>query len=160
MVIRRLSIVFLALSTLVLNGCIEHRADEEPVVNITEKEFISKKEYKGLRIYEGTIPCADCAGIEQRLVLKGDSTGIYRLTEVFKNASEDGDEEIVSLGEWKFIPNAKKPTKLKLSEGSLKDTIRWTNYTVLPTGLQQLDIEGESIPNKAAYQLKLIRRVK
>ncbi len=148
------------LSSTFLGSCIEHRMGEESEDPITEKAFIATKQYKGLRIYEGKIPCVDCAGIEQRLVLKGDSSGIYRLTEVFKEATEDGDEELVSVGEWKLHPKSKKKTVLFLSEGTLKDTIRWTNYHFLPNGIQQLDIEGEPIANTSAYQLKLVRRVK
>jgi copper homeostasis protein (lipoprotein) len=142
-----------------VSACIEHRPTETRTKNeLAETTFIAKKTHKGLRIYEGKIPCADCSGIAQRLVLKGDSTGIYRLTETYQNATEDGDAVLVSTGEWKhyYIDNARSQKRLLLSQGNINDSVRKTTYTVQDGRITQLDLEGKKIDSASHYQLKLV----
>lgn len=145
----------------VFTACIEHRPNENRTKgnSDTEQAFIAEKKYKGLRIYEGTIPCADCSGIQQRLVLKGDTAGIYRLTEIYKDATEDGDAEITSSGEWKiyFTDKRRKDKRFYLSQGDIKDSVRVINYEVKPDQITQLDMEGKAIQSNLSYRLKLIR---
>ena len=156
--------LFAALIALSLSGCTEHRPQDTVYVPQPEPEKAEQpKPAKGLRVYTGTIPCADCSGIEQRLALKGDSTGIFRLTETYKNATEDGDAVLVTTGEWKRrklkIDN-REATVFYLSEGDIKDSTRIINYEVSPDKIVQLDTGTGRITNTAAYTLKLVRKEK
>jgi copper homeostasis protein (lipoprotein) len=142
----------------VLTSCIEHTKDQKtkgPKTTSTKEErrFIQEKTYTGLRIYSGRIPCADCSAIEQRLVLKGDTAGIYRLTETYKDATEDGDATVVSTGEWKFI-KTKTANQLYLSQSHINDSIRTARYEFLESKLYQTQLDGEDVKPKYAYTLK------
>ena len=95
-------------AAMLLNACIEHRDDVRTHTKLVsgnkeEEKYIADKDYKVFRIYEGEVPCEDCDGIQQRLVIKGDTAGIFRLTETYRNATEDGDATLVCSGEWKRI---------------------------------------------------------
>lgn len=152
-------------SIVVLNtSCIEHRSDEKRhqvsnVANQEEEKYLHDKNYDTFRIYEGDIPCEDCSGIEQRLVVKGDTTGIFRLTETYKNATEDGDATIVCSGQWKKIKQ-KNRDLLILSQGSLKDSVRRMEYELRPNELMQRTLDGEYVRNQSLYKLKLVRKSK
>ena len=145
---------------LVLSGCIEHRPEDTTVARTNETAAKpAEKKLKGLRVYAGTVPCADCPGIEQHLSMKGDSSGIYRLSETYKNATQDGDEVLVSNGEWKRFRDKKtKQPIYYLSENNLKDSTRIIRYQVYNDRIVQLDITGDSISNPRAYTLKLVGR--
>ncbi len=145
-------------SLVVLSSCIEHSKKEKPGKTNKQEETsdhnqFEEKEYKGLRVYSGKIPCADCSEIQQRLVLKGDTIGVYRLTEVYKNATEDGDATIVSTGEWKLKKTAKEE-HLIISQGHLGDSIRTASYTFTDKKLVQRDLDGETIKTTWNYVLK------
>lgn len=144
-------------------GCIEH-SPNDPRPTMTqqaETKFIQQKSYKGYRIFEGKIPCADCSGIQQRLVLKGDSLGIYRLTEVYKDASEDGDATIISTGEWKLTRTAQSSEKqLLLSQGHLGDSVRIQLFTWNGNKIRLLEDDGETFQSSQNYTLKLTKQAK
>lgn len=151
------------LTAVVLTACIEHRPPEKTFTE--EPKAVAKpKPQKGLRVYEGTIPCADCRGIYQRLALKGDSSGVYRLTETYKRGiDEDGDAVIVTTGAWKRFQkktDSGQATIFYLSEGNIKDSSRIVQYVDATSSIVQLDLDGESIPNRKAYTLKLVKREK
>lgn len=145
-----------------VQGCIEHRPNDTDFIaeKQTEEQFIAEKVYPGLRVYEGKVPCADCRGIEQRLAMKGDSSGIFRLTETYLDATEDGDEVIVTLGEWKqYNYNEQLGNPIfYLSEGNMKDSTRVSRYEIKDKKIQQLDINRKRINNPKAYTLKLVRK--
>lgn len=146
----------------VFTSCVEHRPDE-PQVNSgdtkEDKAFIAEKTYAGFRIFEGKIPCADCAAIQQRLVIKGDTLGIYRLTEIYKDASEDGDATIISTGEWKFQKNKKSNKReLYLSQGHIGDSVRVSTYAWFNNSIRLLDDDGEAIQSTSNYTLKLTKK--
>lgn len=156
--------VFLGLFLLVI-GCIEHRPTDTvytPLKDETKQEV--KPKWKGLRVYEGVIPCADCSGIYQRLSLRGDSIGAFRLTEVYRDATEDGDETIVTTGSWKRYYSKKASDKRMiffLSEGSLNDSTRVQRYEVQDGRIVQLDFDGKQITDSnGRYVLKLIEKSK
>ncbi len=155
-------IAFTGLSLIIiLMGCIEHRPTDKTFVEpITKQLPISKLKLKGLRIYEGVIPCPDCASVYQRLSLKGDSLGVFRLVEVFRDASEDGDEVLITTGFWRHYSKKKFPNKtyLYLSEGSSSDSTRIQRYEINPKSITQLDFNGSTIDSSRYYTLKLIRK--
>ena len=147
----------------VLSGCIEHRpADTIYVAPEPLIENHREPELKGLRVYEGKVPCADCPSVEQRLALKGDTAGIFRLTETFKDATEDGgDEVLVTTGEWKSYrmdEDGNRKTVYYLSEGDILDSTRVQRYEVSDDKIVQRDIDGKPIAKPSGYTLKLIRQ--
>ena len=141
-----------------LMSCIEHSKNEtassdKAKSTVEEQKFIEEKSYKGFTIFTGKIPCVDCSGIEQRLVLKGDTIGIYRLTEVYKDATEDGDATLVSTGEWKFIdPKTKK--EIIISQGHLEDSTRVATYLFEGNKMIQTTLDGEKVQPKYLYTLR------
>lgn len=153
------------ISSLFLNAsCIEHREEvkhnrKPDSSKQDEEKYIHDKDYKTFRIYEGTIPCEDCSGIEQRLVVKGDTIGIFRLTETYKNATEDGDATIVCSGQWKKVKQ-KNTEILILSQGSLNDSVRRMEYELHPKELVQRTLDNEFLKNTSLYHLKLVRKSK
>ena len=163
--INRINCLFVvAGAVVVLNACIEHRADEriytKPVSdNKEEEKYLADKDYKMFRIYEGEIPCEDCDGIQQRLVIKGDTAGIFRLTETYLNATEDGDATLVCSGQWKRS-NINSRNILVLSQGGLSDSVRRMEYEFRPKEIFQLSLDENRFKNSAAYHLKLVRKNK
>lgn len=156
--------IFYSCLMLLTSACIEHtRESLDPTLSdllpTTSTADSIIPDYQGLKVYQGNVPCADCPIIKQRLALKGDSLGIFRLTETFVDATEDGDEVLVTTGAWKkydsFI-KGKRSSVIYLSEGSMKDSTRVCNYIQRKTQLIQLDIEKKPIPNPSRYTLRLI----
>lgn len=151
------SIVCLTLG-IVLFSCIEHvpkvKTTDRSKMSKEDSNFIKKKDFKGYKLYSGSVPCEDCDRIDQRLVLKGDSVGVYRLTEVFVNASEDGDAVLVSTGEWS---ENDENGDLHLSEHTLRDSIRTMDYHAKKKEIIQFRSDKKGILNTAKYHLKLIK---
>lgn len=147
------------LIVLLSGSCIEHRTDDQ-IVSLDQEQKAPEKvdKPKGKRVYKGKIPCADCSGIEQQLVLRGDTAGVFRLTEIYKDATEDGDEVIVTTGAWKYYSKKKQKKILFLSEGTLKDSSRYQRYLVDGAQLTQLDFNGEWIKSTNNYKLKLVSK--
>lgn len=149
-------------SLMALTACIEHREEKKSPVkqstaNKEEEKYITDKDYKVFRIYEGEIPCEDCDGIQQRLVVKGDTVGIFRLTETYRNATEDGDATLVCSGQWKKI-KANEKEILILSQGGINDSVRRMEYESRPKEIVQLSLDENRFKNTAAYHLKLVRK--
>ncbi|MDF3028172.1 MAG: hypothetical protein K0S23_2479 [Fluviicola sp.] len=164
--INRINCLFVVTSSvLILGACIEHREDEKKsslgstVVNREEEKYITDKDYKVFRIYEGEVPCEDCDVIEQRLVVKGDTAGIFRLTETYRNATEDGDATLVCSGQWKRIKMNAKDV-LILSQGGINDSVRRMEYEFRPKEVIQLSLDDKHFKNTAAYHLKMVRKSK
>ncbi len=164
MINRMNSLLVIGGSLLVLSACIEHRDDvnksKEPVSgNKEEERYVRDTDYKTFRIYEGEIPCEDCDGIQQRLVVKGDTAGIFRLTETYKNATDDGDATLVCSGQWK---KAKANSKeiLILSQGGIKDSVRRMEYEFRPKEIVQLSLDENRFVNTNQYHLKMVRKSK
>lgn len=158
------SLFVVASSVVILGACIEHRENEKRSagkvsVNKEEEKYITDKDYKVFRIYEGEIPCEDCDGIQQRLVVKGDTAGIFRLTETFKNATEDGDATLVCSGQWKKIKADSKEI-LVLSQGGITDSVRRMEYEFRQKEIIQLSLDDNRFKNTNAYHLKMVRKSK
>lgn len=161
--INRINCLFVVTSSaLILSACIEHRDDDKkrtksPSVNKEEEKYIKDKEYSVFRIYEGEIPCEDCDGIQQRLVIKGDTAGIFRLTETYKNATEDGDATLVCSGQWQ---KSKQDSKniLILSQGNIRDSVRRMEYELRSKEIVQLSLDKNRFKNPSVYHLKMVRK--
>jgi copper homeostasis protein (lipoprotein) len=150
--------LFLLLVVLVsFYSCIEHQKERESEPKKPASSTLRERHYKTVRVYNGVIPCADCSGIIQKLVLKGDSIGIYRLTETYKDAGEDGDAVIISSGEWKLITE-NNAQQLYLSQGSLQDSARIMRYEYNKSVLHQFELDGAQIESKFAYTLRLEKK--
>jgi copper homeostasis protein (lipoprotein) len=154
--------ILITSSLVILSACIEHReSDKKPAVQISgnkeEEKYITDKDYKVFRIYEGEVPCEDCDGIQQRLVVKGDTAGIFRLTETYRNATEDGDATLVCSGQWKKIKNNAKEI-LILSQGGISDSVRRMEYEFHPKEIIQLSLDENRFKNTSAYHLKMVRK--
>ena len=164
MINRMNSLLVIVGSVLVLGACIEHRDGDKKSVkpasgNKEEEKYITDTDYKTFRIYEGEIPCEDCDGIQQRLVVKGDTAGIFRLTETYKNATEDGDATLVCSGQWKKTKSNSKDI-LVLSQGGITDSVRRMEYEFRPKEIVQLSLDENRFANTAAYHLKMVRKSK
>ena len=164
MINRRNSLFVITSSVLILTACIEHRENGKKsaglsTVNKEEEKYITDTDYKVFRIYEGEIPCEDCDGIQQRLVVKGDTTGIFRLTETYRNATEDGDATLVCSGQWKKVRSNSKDI-LVLSQGNLGDSVRRMEYEFRPKEIVQLSLDENRFANTGAYHLKMVRKSK
>lgn len=146
------------LGILGFTACVEHTPPVEKIA-VNEDQLVDslqQKAYKKTQIFAGTIPCADCGGIEQQLILKGDSAGIYQLRETYLQATEDGDEVLISSGEW--IRQKKGSEEIYyLSEHNLHDSIRVIRYKVHPNRLSQLDL-AVNPSLSGAYTLRLKAR--
>ena len=156
--------ILIASSVMILGACIEHRENEKKSGRIApgnkeEERYITDKDYKVFRIYEGEVPCEDCDGIQQRLVVKGDTAGIFRLTETYKNATEDGDATLVCSGQWKKIKADSKDI-LILSQGGIRDSVRRMEYEFRQKEIIQLSLDDNRFKNTGAYHLKLVRKSK
>ena len=156
--------VLIASSVVILSACIEHRENEKKsagpaTMNKAEEKYITDEDYKVFRIYEGEVPCEDCDGIQQRLVIKGDTVGIFRLTETYKNATEDGDATLVCSGQWKKIKADAKDI-LILSQGGINDSVRRMEYEFHPKEIIQLSLDKNRFKNTAEYHLKMVRKSK
>ena len=164
MINRMNSLFVVTSSVLILSACIEHREDAKgskapASKNKEEEKYITDADYKTFRIYEGQIPCEDCDGIQQRLVVKGDTAGIFRLAETYKNATEDGDATLVCSGQWKKIRNNSKEI-LILSRGGISDSVRRMEYEFRSKEIVQLSLDENRFANTNAYHLKMVRKSK
>lgn len=163
--INRINCLFVIVgSLLTFTACIEHREEKKGPVKTTsakkeEEKYIQDEDYKVFRIYEGKIPCEDCDEIQQRLVVKGDTAGIFRLTETYKNATEDGDATLVCSGQWKKI-NSNSKDILVFSQGGMSDSLRRMEYEFHPKELVQLSLDENRFKNTNAYHLKMVRKSK
>ena len=151
-----MKIVVILLGLITLSACIEHQK-KETAQKKEASSTLRQQHYRSVRLYKGIIPCADCSGIAQKLLLKGDSIGIYRLTETYKDAGEDGDAVIISSGEWKLVTENNEQ-QLYLSQGTLQDSSRIMRYEYNKSVLHQLELDGAQIESKFAYTLRLAKK--
>jgi hypothetical protein len=149
---------------MIMTACIEHRPEDDLIVETQTDSIrprLNGRDFKGLRVYEGVIPCVDCSGIYQRLALKGDTIGVFRLTETYRNATEDGDGVVVTTGSWKrYTVEAGKlrRTFYYLSEGSFSDSSRIQRYEVFGQAIVQRDLNGNAVDSTKNYTLRLISK--
>lgn len=94
--------------------------------------------------YSGTLPCADCPGIDETLVLSAD--GSFVLTDTYQE--RPGSANVVQ-GSWTLDADGKR---IHLDPGS-KDAVD-KFYGIDGDGLRLLDGEGRPIDSKLPYRLK------
>ena len=98
-------------------------------------------------IYQGILPCADCAGIETVLYLYPDSTYLERRT--YLDLPKEGIDEQLSSGRWVQVSaNLLRLTRPKQSGGP-------TDYRLRTRGLQQLDLDGQEVTGDLAERYVL-----
>ncbi|WP_339373800.1 envelope stress response activation lipoprotein NlpE [Xenorhabdus beddingii] len=93
------------------------------------------------RVFNGVVPCADCAGIETTLQLAKDGT--YILEQVYLEAKSE-ENTFFETGNW-----AIKGKKIVLSYGDGKKSY----YQMKGENLVMLDINGEPIESNFNYEL-------
>lgn len=104
------------------------------------------------RTWLGVLPCADCDGIQTRLVLRGENGARrYLLEETYLGA--EGNNTFVQEGEWaeETAPfEGVDTTVYRLDPGGPS---RW--FWLQPDGgLEMLEAEGRASPDGLAYRLQ------
>jgi uncharacterized lipoprotein NlpE involved in copper resistance len=94
--------------------------------------------------YSGTLPCADCPGIDETLVLTAD--GGFVLTDTYRE--RPGSANVVQ-GSWSLEEGGKR---IRLDPGSKDATDKF--YEVDGDGLRILDGEGKRLPDGLPDRLK------
>lgn len=94
--------------------------------------------------YKGTLPCADCKGIQTTITLNDDHT--YMMTQ--KYLGKD-DNEFKNEGKWSFLPDGNTITLSGIKGASDK-------YKIGENTLTMLDLEGNVVEGSLAekYVLK------
>ncbi|WP_242106911.1 copper resistance protein NlpE [Luteimonas aquatica] len=96
-------------------------------------------------VFAGTLPCADCPGIDTRLELKADGTYALRETYLERKA-----EPLKSDGTW-TLEAANKHIRLDPNSKDEQDG----QFEILGKDeLRKLDIEGKPIESSLPYNLK------
>ncbi|MGD9888064.1 MAG: META domain-containing protein [Halothiobacillaceae bacterium] len=90
--------------------------------------------------YQGTLPCADCSGIDTRLNLLPDGQFQMRMTYLGREGSG-----VYSIGLWQF-----KDGKLTLKDGT--QTVE--QFQIKDKTLTKLDMQGQPIASKLNYSLQ------
>ncbi|HEY0506177.1 MAG TPA: copper resistance protein NlpE [Lysobacter sp.] len=95
--------------------------------------------------FTGTLPCADCPGIDTRIVLAADGT--YTITESYQARSAP---ELTGDGTWTVEENDQR---LRLDPNSKSDRDRL--FAILSQDeIRQLDLEGKPIESSLPYNLR------
>ncbi|BDU16135.1 copper resistance protein NlpE [Lysobacter auxotrophicus] len=95
--------------------------------------------------FTGTLPCADCPGIDTRIELAADGT--YTVTESYR---ERPAQELKGDGTWTVEENNQR---LRLDPNSKSDHDRL--FAILSNDeIRQLDMEGKPIESSLPYNLK------
>lgn len=95
--------------------------------------------------YAGTLPCADCAGIDTTVAFAAE--GSYTMSEIY----QDADNSAFTLkGTWTVGEDGKT---LLLDPEDKEERDRWFRQ-VSPTELRALDLEGKPIESELDYSLR------
>ncbi len=157
-----MKLFFNLLFIVLLSACTEYRP-EEPKENTFKKEENSQVTQSSAKEdfwrFEGRIPGDNCNYIQQNLILKGDSSGVFRLKETYVGRIEDGDVEIVSSGEWKWMVNKNKSMNLLLSKGTFKDTLHRSVFSFQKNKIKTFLLDNDTIFEPEKYTLYLTKKV-
>ncbi|HZX78905.1 copper resistance protein NlpE [Lysobacter sp.] len=152
------SLTLAAIVLLTLAGCKPQAPAESPApavapaatvpsVPVTDearpKAAFDTKAFAGT--FTGTLPCADCPGIDTRLVLAADGT--YAITESYQERSAP---ELKGDGTWTVEENDQR---LRLDPNSKSENDRL--FAILSQDeIRQLDTEGKPIDSTLPYNLR------
>ncbi|WP_168203207.1 copper resistance protein NlpE [Marinobacter fonticola] len=128
-------LLFCLLSVALLAGCAANARDA------------SLKPYG---VWQGTLPCADCSGIDTRLTLYKDPY-LYRLEETYLGRQS---EPVVYEGEWVLLPPVDNmdPGRVSLKSAAEEPLRQWQR---LPRGnLEMLGRDGQPIRSDLSYTLQ------
>lgn len=137
-------------SLLMLAACgNQPAAEDKPVVmdSVVADTIVSAPTVTAA-LYAGTLPCADCAGVQTELTLRSDSTWSMHIIYDKRKAKGPGSNEFNESGKWMMHGN---------------DTIHLMGRTDAPSmyirtdsSLIQLGMDGKKIEGKLAekYVLK------
>ncbi|MGY2130909.1 copper resistance protein NlpE [Hymenobacter sp. HD11105] len=92
-------------------------------------------------IYQGLLPCADCAGIETILYLYPDSTYLEHRT--YLDQPKGGNNDQLTSGRWAQV----SANLVRLTRTTQTSP---TDYRLHARGLQQLDLDGQEITGDLA----------
>src|SRR5690606_6430895 len=128
---------------------VEPIADERPTDVLREVDNAPAPEGLDVRAFagrfEGTLPCADCPGIDSTIELKGDGT--YTLHDAYRES--DGATNDVT-GTW-TVEAAGKRIRLDPDSKEAQDRL----YEVVSSDeLRMLDIDGNPIDSGLDYSLR------
>ncbi|PZP51419.1 MAG: hypothetical protein DI598_03205, partial [Pseudopedobacter saltans] len=114
---------------------------------ISSTKVDSSSKISGL--FEATLPCADCEGIQTRLYLRNDFT--YIKEENYKGVSDTMPHIFYDLGKW----NLKNDSTIMLS-GMTADTM---NFKLLPDrSLQMLSEAGTALPDSISAKYRFLAK--
>lgn len=154
MKIRTVSLVFLCV--FIFSSCIEHRPKEfvrEKINNTPEDSAKNNADtYIKATVYEGKIPCEDCNGINIRLILKGEDSGIFRMTETYKKPENETESYLVFNGQWEK-KNTQTNSLYILSQGTFKDSIRRMTFEIKDNQIFLISENNIPTKDKASYRL-------
>lgn len=98
-------------------------------------------------VYQGVLPCADCAGIELTLYLYPDSSYLEKQTYLGLPRAQP---TVVYTGRWSQPAAALVKLTRRANEGP-------TDFQVRENGLVQLDLSGQPITGRLAARYRLAR---
>lgn len=151
------AIAGIAIAALTLSACKKESAAEpaaaapaadpalaaaaNPVVDFDMRAFAGE--------FGGTLPCADCAGIDTKIVLSGDGT--YTVDETYQGKSADA---VKGDGNWTAEDNGHR---LRLDSNSKSDADRLFEV-VGDNEIRLMDKDGNAIQSAQNYSLKRVSK--
>ena len=97
-------------------------------------------------LYEGTLPCADCAGIRYSLDIRADR--VYFLRQTYLGKGDGAGESFDDVGVWSISPDAHTVTLRGGREAPLSFSIENSET------LRKLDSEGKPIVSALNYEIR------
>jgi len=139
----RLCVVLLPLA-----GCVGITADREamsaPPAASADVRMMAGAMLPAL--YEGELPCADCAGIRYSLDIRGDR--VYFLRQTYLGKGAGAGESLDDIGVWSITPDAQTVILSGGREEALRFSIENTET------LRKLDAAGNPIESTLNYELR------
>lgn len=134
-----LSTTLIALSLSVLGACHE-RAATDAGAHTTAALAAGR--------FEGTLPCADCAGIKTTLTLTHD--GSYTLVEQYEGTAQSSTPEAMK-GKWSLDGQ-----NIRLASEHAASEARARFEVLSPDRIRMLDQEGKHIDSTLPYELQRV----
>ena len=133
-----MKIFYLAFALSLLAAC---NSTHTPIASTDSayKTVVPKTPVINAEQYTGTLPCADCEGINVSLQLNNDSS--YIMNSVYKGGRDSSNNHLKETGTWSMHAN----DTLYLTENNHS-----TKYVKTDTALTQLDGDGKLITGPLA----------